>query len=111
MLRESAIAFRYDLNVAAIRDPSLSIGVPGGTELLCLVDISIGISDDSIANVHSAIIELLGPEALVDAAAVFGNFQMMNRVAEGTGIPTPSQTIQREADTIDTLNIRRFIKS
>ncbi|MFV1998755.1 MAG: hypothetical protein ACC654_00170 [Acidimicrobiia bacterium] len=87
MLRESAIAYGYDLDLAVISDTSIPIGIPGGNLLLQLVDVLHGVSDGSLTDVHSAIIDRLGPEALVDAAAVFGNFQMLNRVAEASGIP------------------------
>ena len=60
--------------------------------------------------VHDEIIGELGPEALVDAASVFGNFEMMNRVAEVSGIPIPQQGIDRNQDLIDRLDIGRFVK-
>ncbi len=58
-----------------------------------------------------AVQEALGPEAFVDAAAVFGNFEMMNRVAEGTGIPVPPQAIERERDFLDLLGLYDILKS
>ncbi|MEE8456949.1 MAG: hypothetical protein V3S28_02770 [Acidimicrobiia bacterium] len=111
MLRVSALAFRYDLNIAAIGDPSLPIGIPGGNALLALVDAAMASSRDDVADTQTAIIDTLGPESLVDAASVFGNFEMMNRVAEGTGISIPAHAIERAKDTIDELGIDSFHKS
>jgi len=48
---------------------------------------------------------------VVDAASVFGNFEMMNRVAEGTGIAVPPQAIERMKDTIDELGMVSLLKS
>lgn len=110
MLRESAIAYGYEIDLAAISDTSIPIGIPGGNLLLQLVDILHGISSDSLADVHSAIIGRLGPEALVDTAAVFGNFQMMNRVAEGSGIPIPQQAIDRESELVAKLGLLDLMK-
>ena len=52
----------------------------------------------------------LGPESLVDAASVLGNFEMMNRVAEGTGIPIPSQGIERMRSEIELLGLDQIMK-
>jgi len=109
MLRASALAFDYPLDPNAVVDPSLPTGIPGGNLVLRLVD-AVMTGSEPLADVHRAIIEELGPEALVDAASVFGNFEMMNRVAEASGIPIPAQAIDRERDLIEQLDIGRFIK-
>jgi hypothetical protein len=110
MLRESSIAYGYDLNHGSIADPSIPIGVPGGNTLLRFVDAAIGRSDEPLGDSHNAIIEELGPEALVDAAAVFGNFEMMNRIAEGTGIPLTHQLLKREERLITDLGIDNLMR-
>lgn len=111
MLGSSALAYDYNLTIAAVGDPTIPIGVPGGNELLRFVDAVVSGSDDDISRAQDAVIEILGQEALVDAAGVFGNFEMMNRVAEGSGIPVSRQAIERMADTIDALGLSRFLKS
>lgn len=108
-LRASALAFDYPLDIAALRHPSLSIGVPGGNLLLRFVD-ALLVASEPLAIVQQQIIEELGPESLVDAASVFGNFEMMNRVAEATGIPISGEAIKRERELIETLDIEHFIK-
>jgi hypothetical protein len=111
MLSSSAIAYGYDLDIAAIRDPSIPVGVPGGDDLLAFVDAVIEGNSDDLNRSQKAIIDTLGPESLVDASSVFGNFEMMNRVAEGTGIPVPAQAIERMSDTIEELGLNSFLKS
>ena len=110
MLRESALAFGYDINVKAIADPVLPLGIPGGNTLLRFVDAVTGVSRVDIADAQRDVVEELGPEALVDAASVYGNFAMMNRIAEGTGIPLAKQMETREADLIAALGLDRFKK-
>ncbi len=56
-------------------------------------------------------IETLGPESFFDAATVFGNFEMMNRVAEGTGIGISPQRLEREAGMVTALGLERLMKS
>ncbi len=111
MLRASVSEFGYEIDIAVIADPGIPIGVPGGDVLLRLVDVLHGKSPASLKNVHSEIVERLGTEALVDAAAVFGNFQMMNRVAEGSGIPIPQAAIERERAMITRLGLLDLLKS
>ena len=53
MLRESASAFAYDLDLAAVADPSIPIGIPGGTELMAFVDAVIG--GDDVSRAHAAL--------------------------------------------------------
>ncbi|GMQ94432.1 MAG: hypothetical protein BMS9Abin12_1922 [Acidimicrobiia bacterium] len=110
MLRESAIVFGYDLDLAAIAQPGIPIGIPGGGALLRFVDAVLERSEDRLDDMQRAIIDELGSESLVDAAAVFGNFEMMNRVAEGSGISIPQQAIERETEIVDALGLLDLIK-
>ena len=109
MLRESAQTFEYDLDIAAVVDPTVPSGVPGGNLLLRLVDALLA-DAEPLENVQAEIIAELGPEALVDAAAVFGNFEMMNRVADATGIPVPAQRVEREQGLVDLLDLESFLR-
>ena len=109
MLRESAKVFEYDLEMAAIRDPSIDIGVPGGNLLLRLVD-AVLTDSEPLVDVHKAIIDELGPEALLDAASVFGNFEMMNRIADASGIPIPAAGIEREKALVELLELSGFLR-
>lgn len=108
MLRESAIAFGYGLNVFAITNPAIDAGIPGSSAILHFVDaVYSGTGADAA---RTSVRDELGPEALVDAAGVYGNFEMMNRVAEGTGIPVPGAAIERQADLVETLGLDRMLK-
>jgi len=110
MLRESALAYGYDVDVTAIADPNITIGVPGGNVLLRFVDAVTAVSTMNLSDAQRDVINELGPEALVDAASVFGNFAMMNRIAEGTGIPLARQMEAREQDLIEALGLDRMKK-
>ncbi|MCL1600237.1 MAG: hypothetical protein M3112_01715 [Actinomycetia bacterium] len=111
MLSSSANAYDYPLDIAAIRDPSIPTGIPGGTELLHFVDALVARAPKDLTRAQTAIINTFDQESLVDAAAVFGNFEMMNRVAEGSGIPISPQAMERMRDTIDELGLISLLKS
>ena len=110
MLRESSIAFGYDLDIRAIADDGFDSGVPGGDVILPFVDAAMTGTESDRLSAQNAIVDTLDPESLVDAAAVFANFQMMNRVAEGTGIPVPGAAIERESQMVEALGLNRFYK-
>ena len=110
MLRASASAFEYDLNIDAVVDPSQPTGIPGGTEILQFVDAVLEVGDRSADEARADLVEALDEPSLLDAASVFGNFEMMNRVAEASGIPIAQQSIDRNADLIEQLGISSFLK-
>ena len=107
MLRESAQALGYETDLTVVRDLDRPSGIPGGRELLRLVDATLARSEP-LPPVQDAVLETLGAEALVDAAAVLGNFEMMNRVADATGIPVAGASIEREQALISSLDIAGF---
>ncbi len=109
-LRAGAQAFEYPVDIRAIADPSIDIGVPGGGALMAFVDAVMGVSDESPDAARRRVIDELDGPSLFDAATVYGNFEMMNRVAEATGIPIPQQAIDRERETVEALGLDRFLK-
>lgn len=110
-LRWSGETIGYKVKTAAIADPSIELGVPGGQELMALVDaFSSGTSDDQ-HSARAAVRDRLGDRGFVDAAAVYGNFEMMNRVAEASGITITPQAVEREADMMRDLGLYDIIKS
>ena len=95
---------RVDLK--AITDRSVDPVIPGGRELLDYVD-AILLGGD-IAQARDAVIGALGESAAEAAAAVTGNFEMMNRIADGVGMPVGSGTRQRLKLIISDLRLDRF---
>ncbi len=99
----------YDLDIRSIGDPALACGVPGGNALLAFVDAILTGGD--AAGARTRVRDELGDDGLMHAAGVFGNFQMMNRIAEGTGIPIPRQRIDAEAGSIEAIGLDHMVKS
>lgn len=67
--------------------PTLTVGVDHADVLLefARVATSPAGDDDELVRVRTALVEALGEPVMVDAAAVVANFEMMTRLAEGTG--------------------------
>ena len=108
MLSWSSEINQIPVDVRAITDPTIDPLIPGGVALLRLVDAVLTRSSVGIKAAGEAVRAEVGEVGLVDAAAVVGNFQMMNRVADGTGMPTGRGSRVRHAALIDLLGLDRF---
>jgi hypothetical protein len=107
MLRASSEFADQQVNLSVITGAGTGAtgGVEGETQLLNLVDETLTHSgSDSLRHARDAVLHALGPQALVDTAAVIGNFQRMTRIADGTGIPLDDMM------TAMTVDIRRDLK-
>ncbi len=87
MLRESGLAGNTPIDLAAITDRTVDPLLPAGRLLLDLTDAALSDDDARLATLRTAVADELGFDGLVDIAAVFATFEMMNRVADATGIP------------------------
>ena len=61
----------------------------------------------TLAQSRAAVVEALGPEAMVDAAGVASNFERMVRIADSTGIELGDLLEQASADVRDALGLER----
>ena len=62
-------------------------GIPHGERLSSFVEAALTGDPAELATARDALRDAAGSAALVDAAAVLGNFQRMVRIADATGIP------------------------
>jgi hypothetical protein len=67
-------------------------GVPHGAELLAFAEAVVGeavvgerVGDGDLAAARAALLERVGPEGLVDAAAIVAGFDATDRIADATG--------------------------
>lgn len=93
------------VDLRAVTDPGVDPLVPAGRELVSFVDATLTSGDSSAARALDA---ALGGPALVTAATVIGNFQMMNRVADATGIPVGTGSRRRNQKLIEELGLDRY---
>lgn len=86
MLRASAQHSGRPVDLAAIADLDRDSLLPAGRQLLDFVTALIGGGGDLTA-AREHLSDLVGPVGWARAAAVAGNFQMMNRLVDATGVP------------------------
>ena len=83
-------------------------GVPLAPELLAFADATVKGTDAELATARSKLLSAAGPEALVDTAAIVGNFQRMVRIADGTGIPLDGPVHLLSVDLREDLGLNAF---
>lgn len=86
MLRASAQTTGQAIDLSAITDRSADPLLSAGAELLAFVTALIR-NDGSLGPARASLATSSGKYAVVRAAAVAGNFQMMNRLVDATGVP------------------------
>ena len=69
------------------------------------VDAVVGDDPERADEARGLLIDRLGPDWLVDASAVVGNFEMMTRLADGTGAAMPAERLAGSAEAIEVMRV------
>ena len=100
MLRASIEYHGRDADLRAVTEGSKlgDAGIPHGERLTAFAEAAVVGDGAQLATARDALRDAAGAAALVDAAAVIGNFQRMVRIADGTGIPvdTPVRALSED---------------
>ena len=97
-----------ELDLSAVIDPSQDSGLPHSTLLIAFVDAVLGKDEAALVAARNALLEEMGPEALVDAAGVIATFMQMVRIADATGIAVDTPVLERTQEDRATLRINDF---
>lgn len=90
MLRASSQRTDRPTELRAIVDPVSDSLLPAGAGLLAFTDAAVLRDADEMSLARQRLGDQAGPEAVVRAAAVAGNFEMMNRLLDAVGVPVSS---------------------
>lgn len=83
-------------------------GIEASAELTAFADAVIKGTDADRDAALEALVGAVGVEGAVDTAAVIANFQMMNRIADATGIPLDTPTQIASLDLQEALHLERY---
>jgi hypothetical protein len=83
-------------------------GVPHGARLLTFTDAVMGSDDELLARERRALRTLISPEAFVDACAIVAAFNVVDRIADATGIPLDPMLQAASEDVRAELGLARF---
>ena len=87
MLRASALLNGLPLDLRGIADPKIDLGIPAGGRLLAFTEALI--TGHELTDAREHLVAAVGEAAAVRAALTVGNFEMMNRIVDATGVPVP----------------------
>jgi hypothetical protein len=76
--------------------------------LLSFAEAIVGREPEAIARARQRVIDAMGVESMVDAAAVASNFERMVRIADGTGIPVDERMRAFGREVIEELELDRM---
>lgn len=98
----------FDLN-SVIGTGDGKVGVVHGELLLAFADAVVADDDDAaLIRVRRELFEVLGEEALVDAAGTAASFNAVVRVADATGIPIDKFKEDPTREILEELGIEDF---
>jgi hypothetical protein len=83
-------------------------GVEHGTLLIAYAEAMVGEDDEALTHARYALIEVMSPAAMVDAAGVASNFERMVRIADATSIPLDERMQILSQEVRDALHLERF---
>jgi hypothetical protein len=94
--------------MAVIRTVEGDAGVTHGARLIAFTEAVLGEDDARLARERQLLRALLSPEAFVDVCAVIGAFNVVDRVADATGIPLDPMLDAASGDIRQQLDLTRF---
>ena len=89
-------------------EAAASSGVEHGNLLIAFAEAMVRDDDATLTHARHAVIEVLSPEAMVDAAGVASNFERMVRIADATGIQLDERMEVLSQEVRDVLHLERF---
>src|SRR5215831_18227198 len=109
MLSWSSAQTAQHLDLAAVAAGRLGVGLEHGDALLRFASACAGTDSLELGVARSALVAETDEAFMVDAAAVAANFEMMTRLADGTGAAMPSERLERSAAAIETMGIADLV--
>ena len=112
MLRASVRgkAGEYNLEPVTGGNQAGDSGVPHGEILVALAEAVVADEASRLTDARLAALNVLGGDALVDAIAVAGYFDGIDRVADATGIPIDDYIVPISEEIRDSLGIDEFAR-
>jgi hypothetical protein len=96
---------------AITSEQHVDVGVVDETLLNDFVEAAVRWDEPRLALAREALESKIGVDAVVDAAAVIGCFQRLNRMADGAGIELDEQMLLMTAGIREELNIEGYFSA
>jgi hypothetical protein len=86
-------------------------GVEHGALLIAFTEAVMADDEERLARERAALRAVLSPAAFVDVAAVIGSFNVVDRIADSTGIPLDDMIRSASQEIRTELDLARFASS
>ena len=86
-------------------------GVKHASELMAFTEAAMSSTGTGLAQARAALRAVLSPAAFVDACATVCAFNIVDRIADATGIPLDGTMAVMSAEVRDELDLARFASS
>ncbi len=83
-------------------------GVAHGARLVAFTDAVLGSDHGAIARERTALCAVVSPEAFVDVCALIASFNVVDRIADATGIPLDPMLQAMSGEVREELRLARF---
>ncbi len=111
LLRVSGQSEGAEIDLATINGTAGDGGILHGAKLVAFTEAVMGDEEDALRRERAALREVLSDEAFVDTAAVIGSFNVVDRIADSTGIPLDDMMEAMTRDLREDLDLARFASS
>ena len=101
----------YPVNLQAMVDPTLDIGIPDGDVLLAFASAVVGPDTGELERARVALVDRLGGDALVASSVIAANFSRNDRLADAIGIPLESVFVEEGSDFRGDLGFDDFLSA
>src|SRR5690349_6319161 len=101
MLSWSSTETGEQVDLRAVAEGRAGVGLAHGDALLRYAGACAGTDDAELDAARIALVAETDAAFMVDAAAVAANFEMMTRLADGTGAAMPEERLERSAFAIE----------
>ena len=110
MLRVSAKQTNTEIDLQGIGGDADSAdqGIEFGAHLMRFAESVATRDQDALETHRAALLDIAGPQVLVEAAGVAANFQRMVRIADSIGIPYDYMESESQQRIRDELNLTAF---
>jgi len=105
MLSWSSAESDTDADLAAVAAGRDGVGLDNGDALVRFASAAAGDDDAELIASRVALVAETDEAFMIDAAAVAANFEMMTRLADGTGASMPAAAIESQEGIIDTYGV------
>ena len=109
MLSWSSTETGQRLDLVAVAEGRPGVGLAHGDALLRFAGACACDDVAELAAARAALAVETDEAFMVDAAAVAANFEMMTRLADGTGAAMPAERLERSAQAIETMGVADLI--